>query len=388
VDPFLLGYSLNMENERAYWVAWSTIHGVGPILLRRLQKHFGRLSIAWTATAADLLEVEGFGLLMADAIVSDRQRLDPIQILEQVERENPGFWTPADPDYPRLLLEIPDPPPVLYYRGQVNREECMGLTPMVAIVGTRSPSDYGRRWTRRIADLLIHNGFTIVSGLAEGIDTEAHRRCVAQDGRTIAVLGCGTDVIYPWSNRNLYQQIADSGLLLSEHPTGTKPDRIFFPRRNRIIAGLCRATILMEAGEKSGGLITTHYANDYGREVYVLPGSLDNPKAIGCLKLINKGANVIVDEAELLEMLGMIPALATPASPPTHPPLPVNLDPDWEKIMQALTALSQSNSGEAVPFDRLVQTTTLPASTVSSALFQLELEGYVTQLPGMRYQRA
>lgn len=382
-----VGHSLDMENERAYWVAWSTIHGVGPILLRRLQKHFGSLAVAWAAPAAELLEVEGFGLLTADAIVSDRRQIDPVQQLELYEQHNPGFWTPADPDYPRLLLEIPDPPPVLYYHGHVNRDELMGVAPMVAVVGTRSPSEYGKRWTRRITEILTHSGFTIVSGMAEGIDTEAHRRCLAMAGRTIAVLGCGTDVIYPWSNRNLYTQILDSGLLLSEHPAGTKPDRMFFPRRNRIIAGLCRATLLLEAGEKSGGLITAHYANDYGREVYVLPGSLDNPKAIGCLKLINKGAHVIVDEGELLEMLGMLPAFSSPdaVKPPS---LPVDLNPDWATILQAIATLSQASSGEAVCFDHLVQTTTLPASTVSSALFQLELEGFVTQLPGMRYQRA
>jgi DNA processing protein len=377
-----------MENERAYWVAWSTLHGVGPILLRRLDKHFGSLAMAWSATAAELLEVDGFGLLTADAIAAERDRLDPMELLQQQEQANPRFWTPADADYPRLLLEIADPPPILYYQGEVQQDELLGITPMVAIVGTRSPSEYGRRWTRRLADVLIHNGFAIVSGMAEGIDTEAHRRCVALEGRTIAVLGCGTDVIYPWSNRSLYGQILSAGLVLSEHPAGTKPDRMFFPRRNRIIAGLCRATLLIEAGEKSGGLITAHYANDYGREVYVLPGSLDNPKAIGCLKLINKGAHVIVDEAELLEMLGMLPALTNPHPTTIAKTLPANLDPNWNKILQALETFSQTTPGEPVPFDRLVQTTDLPASTVSSALFQLELEGFVTQHPGMRYQRS
>ncbi|MDX2231253.1 MAG: DNA-processing protein DprA [Leptolyngbyaceae cyanobacterium bins.349] len=375
-----------MVNERAYWVAWSTLHGIGPILLKRLHKHFGSLETAWNASAADLLAVDGFGLLMADTIASARQPIDPLSLLHQHEQDNPQFWTPADSAYPRLLLELPDPPPVLYYQGIPDLDELAGVKPMVAIVGTRSPSDYGKRWTRRLTELLTQNGFTIVSGLAEGIDTEAHRSCLAQAGRTIAVLGCGTDVIYPWSNRGLYERVLQSGCVLSEHPSGTKPDRIFFPRRNRIIAGLCRATLLIEAGDKSGGLITAHYANDYGREVYVLPGSLDNPKAIGCLKLINKGAHVIVDETELLEMLGMMPRLDV-ALTKGQTPLPANLKPEWEQILQALTALGPGNNGEPVPLDRLVQITDLPASTLSSALFQLEMEGLVTQLPGMRYQR-
>ncbi|MDX2240939.1 MAG: DNA-processing protein DprA [Leptolyngbyaceae cyanobacterium bins.302] len=378
-----------MEKERAYWVAWSALHGMGPVSLGRLQKHFGSLELAWTATATELLEVEGFGLLTADTIVAERQRLEPESLLQQHEQANPGFWTPADREYPRLLLETPDPPPVLYYQGEVDSEEMAGNVSMVAIVGTRSPSEYGRRWTRRISEVLANNGFTIVSGLAEGIDTEAHRSCVAAEGRTIAVLGCGTDVIYPWSNRGLYPQVLKSGLVLSEHPAGTKPDRTFFPRRNRIIAGLCRATLLMEAGERSGGLITAHYANEYGRDVYVLPGSLDNPKAIGCLKLINKGAHVIVDEQELLEMLGMIPNLDRSNIPmPTPAAIPDNLPAEWQQILQALTTLAQANNAEPVAFDRLVQATNLPASEISSALFQLEMEGLVTQLPGMRYQRS
>ncbi|EKQ68142.1 DNA protecting protein DprA [Leptolyngbyaceae cyanobacterium JSC-12] len=374
-----------MVVERAYWVAWSHVNGIGPILLKRLQKHFGTLTDAWNATASELLEVEGFGLLTADAVVAERRKLEPELLLQQHERDNPRFWTPADRDYPRLLLEIPDPPPVLYYHGIVDPQALAGLTPMVAIVGTRTPSEYGKRWTQRITRLLVEHGFTVVSGMAEGIDTEVHRSCLAAKGRTIAVLGCGTDVIYPWSNRKLHQHIRQVGLILSEHPAGTKPDRIFFPRRNRIIAGLCRATLVMEAGEKSGGLITAHYANEYGRDVYALPGSLDNPRAIGCLKLISKGAHPILED-ELLEMLGMLPTLDISPTQPIQTRLPVNLEPEWEQILQSLEKLSQA--GDAVPFDYLVQTTGLPTSTVSGVLLQLEMEGLITQMPGMRYKRS
>lgn len=372
--------------ERAYWVAWSRIDGIGPILLRRLQKHFGTLETAWDASASDLLSVEGFGLLTAESVAAARRQIDPETLLQQHEQENPGFWTPADAEYPRLLLETPDPPPVLYYQGRVEPRELAGAVPMVAIVGTRSPSDYGRRWTRRITELLTQNGFTIVSGLADGVDTEAHRSCLAVGGRTIAVLGCGADIVYPWSNRSLHQQVQQSGLILSEHPAGTQPDRTFFPRRNRIIAGLCRATLVMEAPAKSGGLITAHYANEYGRDVYALPGSLDNAKAIGCLRLINNGAHLILED-DLLDMLGMLPALDAPP-PITQATLPLDLKSEWEQILQALTTLSQTNNSEPVPFDRLVQATELPASVISSALFQLEMAGLVTQMPGMRYFRA
>jgi DNA processing protein len=372
--------------ERAFWFAWSQISGIGPILLRRLQKHFGSLITAWDASASALLEVEGFGTQTADTIVTERQKLDPFVLLKQHERENPAFWTPADAAYPRLLLETPDPPALLYYRGNVDLLENQGITPTVAIVGTRDPSDYGRRWTRRLTTTLAQSGFTVVSGLAEGIDTEVHRSCISLNGRTLAVLGTGVDVVYPWSNRHLHQQVIEHGLLLSEYPAGTQPDRTHFPRRNRIIAGLSRATIVMEAPMRSGALITAHIANDYGRDVYVLPGSLDNAKAIGCLHLLNKGAQVILSEANLLEMLGSLPQLL-PSPPAQQTQLPLNLEPELEKVLQVLTNFSQESGADALPFDLIVQQTQLQAGSVSSALLQLELMGLIAQQPGMRYQR-
>lgn len=376
-----------MLEERAYWVAWSQIYGIGPILLRRLQKHFGTLAAAWEAAPAELLAVDGIGQQLVETVLRGRRELDPASLLACHEQENPGFWTPADSAYPRLLLEIPDPPPVLYYRGKVVEAELAGTAPIVAIVGTRSPSEYGRVWTRRITKLLTEHGFTVVSGLADGIDTEAHRSCCAQNGRTIAVLGCGTDVIYPWANRGLYQQIVKTGLIVSEYPAGTQPDRTYFPRRNRIIAGLCRATLVMEAPAKSGGLITAHYANEYGREVYALPGSLDNPKAIGCLKLINQGAHVILED-ELLSMLDMLPGLDATGPTPTQTALPLDLAPELEQVLQGITQLVAEHQHDAIAFDQIVQKTAMPASAVSSALLQLELMGLVTQVPGMRYQRS
>ena len=376
-----------MQEERAFWVAWSKINGVGPILLRRLHKHFGTLSAAWEASLSALVEVDGVGVQSAESVIVQRRAIQPEALLEVHEQENPGFWTPADADYPALLLEITDLPPVLYYRGIVNPSELDGSHPMVAMVGTRSPSEYGRRWTRRISETLTQSGFTIVSGLADGIDTEAHRSCLAAGGRTIAVLGCGVDIIYPWSNRGLYQQILKNGLVLSEHPAGTQPDRTFFPRRNRIIAGLSRATLVMEAPAKSGGLITAHYANEYGRDVYALPGSLDNPKSLGCIKLINKGAMVIEGEQELLDALGTLPSLQQKTNkPPIQASLPLDLAPELAHLLQILTDLPDESG--SVQFDRLVQAANQPASVVSSSLLQLELTGLVTQLPGMRYQRS
>ncbi|MEQ8962657.1 MAG: DNA-processing protein DprA [Coleofasciculus sp. C2-GNP5-27] len=373
-----------MADDRAYWLAWSQVPRVGPILLRRLQQHFDSLAEAWASPARELGQVEGFGRQLVQAVEKTRSHLNPQQFLEHHSIKNPWFWTPADPDYPRLLLEIPSPPPVLYYRGQVDQQENQGMKPMVAIVGTREPTDYGKRWTRKISAALAKKGFTIVSGMAAGIDTEAHQGCLEAGGRTVAVFGTGIDVIYPPRNKLLYETILDRGLVLSEYPAGTKPNRPHFPQRNRIIAGLSRAVLVMEAPTKSGALITAYQANEFCRDVYALPGSLDNPNAVGCLGLLNRGASVILSEGHLLEMLGAIPELDTgkqlslfePESAKATP----ELAPELAKVFQVLGI-------EPTPLDVIVQETGMTVAEVSGVLLQLELEGLVSQLPGMLYRR-
>ncbi|HEY9295689.1 MAG TPA: DNA-processing protein DprA, partial [Phormidium sp.] len=204
--------------ERVFWLAWSQVSGVGPILLKRLQQHFISLSAAWEASPTELRKVEGFGGKTVQAVVEKRSQIDPERLLKQHLEKNPHFWTPADAEYPRLLLETPNPPPVLYYRGKIQISENQGITPTIAIVGTRSLSEYGKRWTRKISAALTKQGFTIVSGMADGIDTEAHDACLEVGGRTLAVLGTGVDVVYPPRNRSLYDRILNNGLVLSEYP--------------------------------------------------------------------------------------------------------------------------------------------------------------------------
>jgi DNA processing protein len=263
----------------------------------------------------------------------------------------------------------------------VKPDENQGITPTIALVGTREPSDYGKRWTRRISVALAQQGFTIVSGMAEGIDTEAHAACLEAGGRTLAVLGTGVDIVYPPRNQRLYEQILQQGVVLSEYPTGTQPDRSHFPRRNRIIAGLSRAVLVLEAPTKSGALITASLANDYNRDVYVLPGSLDNPRSQGCLGLLSRGAQVILSEGHLLELLGSMPRLDPfqPSSVPQQESWP-DLETELQQVLQVL-------STEPLTFDLIVQQVGLSSGAVSSALLQLELMGFASQLPGMRYQR-
>ncbi len=370
------------QEERVYWLAWSQISGIGPVLVQRLQQHFGTLTAAWKATTAELAEVEGFGYQTLEKVVKQRSQMHPEKFHALHQQENPYFWTPADAEYPRLLLEIPSPPAVLYYQGEVELQENLGHKPLVAIVGTRQPSEYGIRWTRQISMALAKNGFTVVSGLAAGIDTESHAATMKVGGRTLAVLGTGVDVVYPQSNRGLYQQILTQGLVLSEYPAKTPPDRTHFPRRNRIIAGLSRAVLVMEAPIKSGALITANYANDFGRDVYVLPGRVDDYPSQGCLKLLSQGAGVILKELdELLKMLGAIPQIDEIEASPSSQQLTLpKLSPELQQVMDTMTS-------ESLSFDFIVQQAAMDAGLVSSALLQLELMGLVTQLPGMRYQR-
>ena len=381
--------------DRAFWLAWSQVTGVGAILLRRLYEHFGTLEQAWAASPAALQAVDGFGFQSAEAVAIARSAIDPDSLLQQHESENPCFWTPADAAYPRLLLETPDLPPVLYYRGTVELLENQALISAIAIVGTRFPSDYGRRWTRTISTALVESGFLVVSGLAAGIDTEAHESCLKAGGRTIAVMGTGIDVIYPASNRGLAERIMKQGLLLSEYPGKTPPDRTHFPRRNRIIAGLCRATLVLEAPQKSGALITARLANDYCRDVYVLPGSLDNDRCRGCLELLNQGAHVILDEKYLLDLLSTLPrfqstaagaatqlSLLTPDQPleAAIAPPAIKLPPDLQQVFQVISL-------EPIAIDLILQKAGLAPGLVLSALTQLEIMGLVSNLPGSRYQR-
>lgn len=376
-----------MSSERAYCLAWSQISGVGPVLVRRLLQTFGSLGGAWGADARSLQGVAGIGDRLVQTILQTRQSLNPDEWLAQHSQRNPQFWTYVDPDYPRLLKEIADPPLILYYKGNPTDAEVSGLQPAVGIVGTRDPSDYGKRWSQRLARSLALNGFLVVSGMAEGVDTQAHRSCLEAQKRTVAVLGTGVDLVYPPRNQGLYQQICQNGFVVSEYPAGTQPNRAHFPRRNRIIAGLSRAIIVTEAPKKSGALITAYQANDYARDVYVLPGSLDNPRALGCLGLLCRGAQVILNEGHLLEMLGNIPPLDLPEaqSPPAQMRIPLNLSAPESEILGLLRSLCQRQGEPSIPFDLLVQNTEQSTGTVSSVLLQLELGGHVFQLPGMRY---
>lgn len=360
--------------DRAYWLAWSQVRGIGSVMIKRIYQAFGSMSEAWNATPSDLKAIEGIGGQTLESIRQAQREVEPLSLLAVHEHSNLNFWTPSDREYPQLLWEIPDPPPLLYYQGHLRQWHERNT---VAIVGTRRATPYGRRWTKKIVTALTERGFTVISGMADGIDGEAHRACLDVGGQTIAVVGTGVDRIYPHKHKSLYDQIVNSGLVVSEYPQGTPPDKSHFPARNRIIAGLSRVTLVMEAPLPSGALITAYQANEYGRDVYALPNSLDVNEARGCLSLLGRGAQAILGVDELLEALGMLPNLDSPKLELDTSALPEL----QQKILQAI------GYGEPMGLDGIVEQVQAPSGEVMGALTHLEIMGAIASCAGMRYQR-
>ncbi|BAQ65328.1 DNA-processing protein DprA [Geminocystis sp. NIES-3709] len=379
------------DTEKIYWLAWSKIKGVGVVSLKKIYDYFGNLEQAWTASSQELMLIDGIGKKLCNLIQEEKRKIEPEKLYLKHIEKNPKFWTVIELEYPKLLLEIPSPPSILYYLGQVNLSENQGITPLIGIVGTRKPTEHGKKWTYNISKALGKNGFTVVSGLAEGIDTVAHRGCLDGGGRTIAVLGNGLDRAYPSNNRQLMAEIAEKGLIMTEYEYGSQPERGNFPARNRIVAGLCRAVLVMEAPEKSGALITARYANEFNRDVYTLPNSPDNVQARGCLRLIHNGAEIIINEEELLSSLGIIPSLDQGQQlslfPVSSPSLPEKT-PKEPRLSSSFKLVYDSIEVNPTLFDVIVDKSQLNSGEVSGILLQLELDGLITQLPGMMYCRA
>lgn len=289
--------------EALYWL--STIEGIGPRKIVELAPTKGVLEMLWSSSLGQLQEVFGVSPKLARSMINMRQKDAIIEKVLEFKKRGIVLLSYLDENYPVALKEIHDPPPILYAIGDIdllNRNNCT----YVGVVGTRKPTPYGAKMTKDLVGGLVLNGVTIVSGMAKGVDAIAHRTTLDAEGRTIAVLGCGCDVIYPKSNAYIYEGIVSKGgLILSEFPPGTLPLRHHFPRRNRIISGLCSGIVVIEAGEKSGSLITVRYALDQGRLVMAVPGNVTNPLAKGSLKIIRDGGLPVGSALDVLEELNL-----------------------------------------------------------------------------------
>jgi len=355
------------SNERyRYWIAFSRVRGIGAARLRALLNHFGDLSAAWTAGEQELARA-GLDRRTLSSLVQMRQRLDLEAELAATEGLQLLCWD--DENYPLSLRQIPNPPPLLYVNGSLTE----GDEWAVAVVGTRHSSAYGREAARELCTHLATNGVTIVSGLARGIDAEAHKAALAAGGRTIAVLGSGLDRVYPPENARMAEQITREGALVSEFALGTRPESGNFPARNRIISGLALATVVVEAPEVSGALITADTAAEQGRQVFAVPGSILSRSSRGTNKLIQEGAHLVRSADDILEMLNL-----TRISEHTEARAALPADPTEMVLLSHL-------SSDPVHVDELRAQCDLPIARVSSTLAMMELKGMVRQVGGMKY---
>ena len=365
-----------MEDKFA-WLVLSQIPGVGNAtfwsLVHRFENPAQVLSSSsnMLQTAVKLGKNQVKGLAQKDEVerVCRRQ-------LRRLEETGCGWLTFADEAYPELLKEITDPPPVLYFRG----DKRLLQTSCVAMVGSRASSSYGNRTAFTLARNLAGSGITVVSGLALGIDAEAHRGALAANGKTIGVLGCGIDVVYPRQHTKLFKEIGECGVIISEYPPGTRPEGFRFPARNRIIAGLSKGVVVVEAARKSGSLITAQMALDYGREVYGIPGQVDSFKSEGVHGLLQQGAKLVQSEYDILEDIG--------AGEYSHAKMTSSVDSDAQPLpsKEARELLAVI---EAYPLTReeVLHKSGMDIGQFSECLLLLELDGFIEILPGDKVRK-
>jgi DNA processing protein len=357
------------------------VAGAGPLARKALPARFGSAAAVFAAADRDLREVAGVGPKLAAAIAAMSESDAPARVLELCVDRGVAVLPQAHSSYPSLLARIHDPPGILFARGDLR--PCDALA--IAIVGSRHATAYGRRMAWQLAGSLARAGFTIVSGLARGIDAAAHRGALDAGGRTIAVLGSGVLAVYPPEHDDLAAEVAAHGAVVSEPPPLAPPVRGGFPQRNRIVSGLALGTIVVEAADRSGALITARLAGEQGREVFAVPGAADSRMSRGCHRLIRDGARLVETADDVLDELGPLFQTATSAAGRTvRVPAELQLDDVERLVVDAVDA----GGGEPVSIDGVVETTGLAASRVLATIGVLEMRRILRRLPGGRVGRA
>ncbi len=373
---------MNYENLK-YWIALKSIDGIGNASFQPLLNHFGSPAAVFSATIHKLSAIPGISKKSAAAIVSFKDWDNILRQMDILDKMGISVVTYLDELYPHNLLNIYDRPAFFYILGHLDKEDVP-----LAIVGSRNASTYGRYTTDRISRELALRGITIVSGMARGIDSCAHRGALAAKGRTIAVLGSGLDVIYPPENKKLFTAISSNGAVISEFPLGTQPLSYNFPARNRIISGLSYGVVVVEAGEKSGSLITAKLAMEQGREVFAIPGTIDSASSRGTNSLIKQGAKLVENIDDILE--DILPQLEQSPARQTRRKQEIlfagNALTDAEQKVDSLSFIEQTilkgMPQEKMHADDIIAGTGLPVADVLSALITLELKEMIVQHPG------
>jgi DNA processing protein len=370
--------SFDRNPARLAAVRLALVSGVGPITRQALIQRFGSPEAVFAASINELREVKGVGQKLAAAIQAAPREVDAEEELAFCAKHEIQILLDTDEGYPARLKEICDPPGVLFLQGTILPIDELAI----AIVGTRHATTYGQQQAERFAGALARAGYTIVSGLARGIDAAAHRAALAAGGRTLAVLGSGIDNLYPPEHRELSREIASRGALISEAPPRVPPLSGAFPQRNRLISGLCLGTLVVEAADRSGALITARHANEQGREVFAIPGRIDSRMSHGCHKLIRDGAKLVQNVDDILEELGPLPtASVREDGQEIRHPIELQLNEQEQAILSAL-------GDEASLIDEVIVRTGLPVPRVLSTLSVLEMRRLVRRLGGNRVQRA
>lgn len=359
--------------EDLHWIGLKAIPGIGNVTFRRLLERFETPEAVLSAPSATLSSVRGVTPAILEAITQGSWRGFAEAECFRLAASGARLVTFTSADYPKSLFEIPDPPPFLYVQGELRCNETA-----IAIVGSRRATAYGLQATARLAGSLAGHGITVISGMARGVDTAAHKGALAAGGRTIGVLGCGIDMVYPPENRKLFQEMAEKGGLVSEFPLGTLPLAENFPRRNRIISGLSRGVLVVEAAENSGSLITAQYALEHGRDVFAVPGNISFATSRGSNRLIKQGAKLVDCVEDILEELPGCGNLSGTADQQAPGLRSFSLTPKEAAIYEVLAR-------SPLHIDDIIAQTELTAGEVSSMLLHLELKGAVTPLPGTHY---
>jgi len=360
------------DEERKYWIAFSRITRIGSVRAALLEAHFGSMAEAWRAGPADLMTA-GLDRGTVNSIVNARRDIDPDAELARLHKAGVKAYCWHDEAYPLRLREVDDRPPVLYVRGDLRPEDEWA----VAVVGTRRATPYGRQAAEHFATDLSRHRITIVSGLARGIDAVAHRAALVAGGRTIAVLACGLDIVYPPEHVKLAQEVMQQGCLVSDYPLGTQPRSEYFPRRNRILSALSLGVLVVEGDVDSGALITARLALEQNREVFAVPGSIYSPTYRGANKLIRDGEAKLVAAAEdILEELNLTMATHQMELREVLP-----ADPTEARLLKVIT-------NQPIHIDEVQRASGLPIAAVSGALAMLELKGAVKQVGPMNFVRA
>lgn len=351
---------------RKYWLGFSLVPGIGPKRLLLLAQAFGDLSSAWQASESQL-RAAGLDAETTASLLRVQAQLDLDGEMSRIERAGTHLLTPEDDAYPDLLRNLPDAPLTLYIRGTLVVQDELAL----AVVGTRKASGYGRDAAAYFSRQLAAQGVSIVSGLAHGIDAVAHRNALDAGGRTIAVMGCGIDRIYPPDHTDLARQIVQNGALVSEFPLGTKPEARNFPRRNRIISGISLGVLIVEAPEQSGAMITATLAAEQGKEVFAVPGSVFNAASVGTNRLIQDGAKLVITVDDILDELNIARRKVEARA------LTKQIAPVGSSVGEQERAVLAFLNSDPLPVDELALRSSLPASELLGVLTLLELQGYV-----------